>query len=325
MEKHNIGGFKPLMGDPDVMDCIAIDFETANASRSSPCAVGVAAVKDGQVSETFYALIKPFDNHFDPFNISIHGITPKDVARQPEFPSVWKDLKPLLESDPVIAHNAAFDMSVLRHTLNLYGLTFPTITYTCSRIIAQKSWPTLLSYALPIVTDYLGIELEHHNALSDAKASSLIAHQACKKSDVTTLDSLADKCGIRHGCIMGDGSYRPASGYSNIDVKAIVPTTKDSDEAHPFYGRVLVFTGTLQTMKRRDAMQCVVDVGGQVGNGVTKETHFLVLGEQDFRKFAEGQTKSSKLRKAEALKQNGHDIELLSENDYLEMLGREIT
>ena len=70
-------------------------------------------------------------------------------------------------------------------------------------------------------------------------------------------------------------------------------------------------------------MQTVVDVGGKVGNGVTKETNCLVLGEQDFHKFAEGQTKSSKLRKAEALKEKGRDIELLSERDYLEMLGRE--
>ena len=121
------------------MDCIAIDFETANAARSSPCSVGVVVIKGGEVADTFYRLIKPEGNDFDYFNISIHGITPEDVENEPEFPGIWEELKPLLESGLVIAHNASFDMSVLRHTLELYGLPFPDINYTCSRIIAKKS------------------------------------------------------------------------------------------------------------------------------------------------------------------------------------------
>ncbi len=309
------------------MDCVAIDFETANASRSSPCAVGVVVVKGGAVSDTFYALIKPQDNLFDPFNISIHGITPEDVADQPEFPAVWEELKSLLESGLVIAHNASFDMSVLRYTLELYGLPFPSIDYTCSWIISQKAWPTLLSYALPIVAEHLGIEFEHHHALSDATASGLIGCRACKEADADTFESLADKLGIQHGHIMADG-YCPASGASRtfggsckIDVKAITPTAADFDEEHPFFQKVFAFTGTLQSIRRQDAMQQVVDVGGQVGNGVTKETNFLVLGQADFRTFAAGQSKSSKHRKAEAIKAKGRDIELLSEQDFLQMLG----
>ena len=310
------------------MDCVAIDFETANRSRSSPCAVGVAVLIGGRVSQTFYALIQPQDNLFHPFNTSIHGITREDVADKPEFPDVWTNLKPLLESGLVIAHNSSFDMSVLRHTLQLYDLPFPTIDYTCSLIMARRAWPTLLSYALPIVAQHLGIELEHHDALSDATAAGLIACQACKEADTDTLDGLADKLGICHGRIMEDGSYDSASGPSRgpgssrrIDVRAFVPTAGEFNEDHPFFQRAFVFTGTLHSMSRRDAMQLVVDVGGRPGNGVTKRTHFLVLGQQDFRTFAAGHTKSSKHRKAEALKAAGHDIELLSEQDFLEILG----
>jgi len=233
------------------MDCVAIDFETANASRSSPCSVGVVVIKGGQIADTFYTLIKPVGNSFDPFNIWIHGITPEDVEDESEFPGIWGNLKPLLESDLVIAHNASFDMSVLRHTLELYNLPFPAISYTCSRIIAKKAWPSLLSYALPVVADHLGIDFEHHNALSDATASALVAIQACKQMEVDSLASLAEKSGIRHGSIMEDGCYRAASGYRSsggsshgIDVKAIVPTTDDFDEEHPFFGRVFAFTGT---------------------------------------------------------------------------------
>ncbi len=309
------------------MDCIAIDFETANEERSSPCSVGVVVVKNGQVANTFYRLIQPKDNYFDPFNISIHGITPEDVENQPEFPIIWEELRPFLQSGLVIAHNASFDMSVLRHTLELYGLPFPAVNYTCSRIIAKKAWPDLLSFALSVVAAHLGIELDHHNALSDANASALVALRACQLLEADSLEHLSKKTGIVHGCIMEDGTYFPASGCSSsgghrIDVKGIVPRTDHFDEGHPFFDRVFAFTGTL-CMSRRDAMQCVVDLGGQVGNGVTKDTNFIVVGEQDFRKFADGQTKSSKLRKAEDLKQKGQDIELLSERDFLEMIEKE--
>lgn len=311
------------------MDCTAIDFETANGSRSSPCSIGVVVIRGGHVVNTFYRLIKP-EGDFDPFNISIHGITPQDVADKPEFPGIWDDLRPLLEENLVIAHNASFDMSVLRRTLELYKLPYPEFPYTCSRIIAQKAWPSLLSFALPVVTQHLGYEFDHHNALADAQASAHVAHEACKAMSVDTLPSLAEKCGIQHGQIMKTGCYRPASsacgcrvhsGSSHkIDTSAIVAATTDFDEGHPFFGKVFAFTGTLETMTRLEAMQCVVNVGAQVGNGVTKETNFLVLGEQDFRKFAAGQTKSAKLRKVETLKQTGRDIELLSERDYLELL-----
>lgn len=200
------------------MDCIAIDFETANACRSSPCSVGVVAIKGGEVADTFYRLIKPKDNYFNPFNISIHGITPEDVENEPEFPGIWEELKPLLESGLVIAHNASFDMSVLRHTLELYGLPFPVFNYTCSRIIAKKAWPDLLSFALSVVADHLGIEFDHHNALSDAKASALVALRACEQLEADSLESLAEKTGIVHGHIMEGGTYRAASGYRGSGV-----------------------------------------------------------------------------------------------------------
>ena len=91
---------------------------------------------------------------------------------------------------------------------------------------------------------------------------------------------------------------------------------------HPFFASRRLHWNITE-LEAQNAMQFCCRCRGQVENNVTKKTNFLVLGEQDFRKFAEGHTKSSKLRKAETVKQEGQDIELLSERDYLEMLGRE--
>ncbi len=89
------------------MDFVTIDFETANNDRASICSVGIAIVKDGKLLETKYWLIRPRDLWFDPFNISIHGITEKEVQDQPQFDEIWKDILPYLCNNIVLAHNAS--------------------------------------------------------------------------------------------------------------------------------------------------------------------------------------------------------------------------
>lgn len=41
-----------------MQDFAAIDFETANLERSSVCAVGIVIVRGGEITDTFYSLIK---------------------------------------------------------------------------------------------------------------------------------------------------------------------------------------------------------------------------------------------------------------------------
>jgi len=66
-------------------------------------------------------------------------------------------------------------------------------------------------------------------------------------------------------------------------------------------------------------MQLVVDLGGLVANSVTKKTNYLVLGNNDYcPSIKDG--KSSKQKKAEKLKLDGQDIEIISENTFFEML-----
>ena len=39
---------------------VAIDVETANASRSSVCAVGAVKVENGVITDRFYRLVRPY-------------------------------------------------------------------------------------------------------------------------------------------------------------------------------------------------------------------------------------------------------------------------
>ena len=40
-------------------DFAAIDFETANEQRCSVCSVGVVIVRDGEIVDNYYSLIRP--------------------------------------------------------------------------------------------------------------------------------------------------------------------------------------------------------------------------------------------------------------------------
>ncbi|NQU39143.1 MAG: 3'-5' exonuclease [Lentisphaerae bacterium] len=185
----------------------AIDFETANASRASACAVGLSIVEEGEVVEEIYHLIRPEPSHFDPMNIAVHGIRPGDVADAPTFAELWPELMQRV-SGPLVAHNAAFDMSVVRHALDRLGWPYPESDYFCTCVIAKLSWPGQRTYALDHLARQLNISFQHHNAIADARACALVAIHACRHLGVDSLYGLRDQCGLRVGSLHRNG-YSP--------------------------------------------------------------------------------------------------------------------
>lgn len=189
------------------MEFVAIDFETANEQRASACAVGVCIYEPGQPPRTYSTLIRPREVRFNGINVQIHGITAADVRQAPEFPDVWRELLPLLAGRVVLAHNASFDMSVIRHSLNLYGLRYPALAYNCTVQIARGAWCDLPQYRLSDVASHLGITFKHHDALEDANCCAQIASRACQTKGCQSIDELAERLQLQHGRILDDGGY----------------------------------------------------------------------------------------------------------------------
>lgn len=148
------------------MDFVAIDFETAVGKRNSACAVGIVTVENNQITEEYFTLIQPPDNEYFYQNIRIHGINPEDTADSPFFDELYPEIKKRLEGKTVVAHNESFDRSVLRKTMEHYGLDFDELK------LADKWECTLKMHgaALNVCCQRHGIELDHHDALSDARA-----------------------------------------------------------------------------------------------------------------------------------------------------------
>ena len=192
------------------MQFTAIDFETANSARGSACSVGLAVINDGKVTKKHYHLIRPDPLYFEPINISIHGITARDVVTAPYFRDVWPTMLEQIKG-PLVAHNASFDMSVIRHELDADGTPYPEIDYFCTLVISRLTWPQFPAHNLDRVAQHLGISFNHHDALEDARACALIAIEACKVQGVTSLHDLKDACGLRIGSLY-HGGYHACGG-----------------------------------------------------------------------------------------------------------------
>ena len=155
---------------------VALDFETANRSRDSACSLAIIRVEALQIVSRTYRLIRPPSTHF--MFTDIHGITWNDVKSEPTFKDLWREFWPLFDGVSFIAaHNASFDSSVMKACCNTYGLVPPGAPYLCTVRLARQTWQ-LKPANLPSVCSYLGLRLEHHNALSDAEACANIVRAA---------------------------------------------------------------------------------------------------------------------------------------------------
>ncbi len=109
-------------------DFAAIDFETANNERTSVCSVGVVIVRNGEIVDSFYSLIQPEPNYYNYWCTQVHGLTRQDTEDAPIFPEVWKQIEPLIEGLPLVAHNKAFDESCLKALLAKHSQRQRTIS-----------------------------------------------------------------------------------------------------------------------------------------------------------------------------------------------------
>ncbi len=163
------------------MNFIAIDFETANYEPQSICQVGLAFVENSRITHSISRLVKPDPYYIIPSFIDIHGISPEHVEACPTFNVVWKELAPMLKALPLVAHNMSFDRRVLDSALLHFGLDPHLSPWHCSLAVSRKAFPFLDNHRLSTVCDYLEIELNHHEAESDARAAAEIYILANKR------------------------------------------------------------------------------------------------------------------------------------------------
>ena len=181
------------------LDFTAIDFETANSSPASACSVGLVRVRDGQVVAQTGWLIKPAAGHdeFNEWNIKIHGIHPHQVAGAATWAEQIDRLCAFAGADVLVAHNAGFDLNVLRRSCEVAGLDAPPYRSLCSLAVARKTY-NLDSYRLPKAAAAAGFgDFPHHDALADARACAEIIIDAGRRAGTLDVDALGAALGVQ--------------------------------------------------------------------------------------------------------------------------------
>lgn len=298
---------------------VAFDFETANSSRHSICSVGMVFVKDGKIVDSIYQLINP-EEEFDSFNIAIHHITPDDVKDAPTFDVFYNSIKDKIESQLMVAHYLAFDGYALRDNLTKYAIQPCNNQLLCTYQLSKRLIQGKASYSLNTLCQHYGIDItNHHHALADAKACAELMLKLVDLYGLIDFDSIFHKTRIRPG-ILSPNKYQSSlvsktKGRFNLSE---IEISEDADAENPFYGKNIVFTGKLNFFTRKEAAQLVANKGGKPQNGINKETNYIILGNFD-DVMIKGE-KSSKLEKAEKLINEGKELEIISEEDFMKMI-----
>lgn len=168
------------------MKFCAVDFETGNPSRFSMCQVGIVTVSNGVIVDEYTSLIRPPFNNINTKFTQIHGIMPTETMYLEEFPWYFEnEIKDRLDGNLIVAHNQAFDRSVLWRTMEYYEYDY----FKDLNIQNHNKWECTLSIyrkykfisgALKYLCDDLNIKLDHHDALSDARACAELYYKHIK-------------------------------------------------------------------------------------------------------------------------------------------------
>lgn len=278
---------------------VAIDVETANADMASICQVGLVSILNGKEISRKESLVDPED-FFDPINSSIHGITPETVLGQPTFKEVHDWMMQELDGSVVVSHSHFDRVSISRACVKR-GLRAPDCVWLDSLMVARRAWPEFSEsgYGLQSLAKKLGLAFDHHYALDDAWVASQIVLRALSKSN-ESLEWWLSRV------------KRPVSDAPDSKGRF----ARDGSPDGKLFGEVVAFTGAL-AVPRKEAAEIASRAGCQIVDSVNKKTTILVVGDQDIKRLAPGETRSAKHRKAEDLIKNGWSIRIIGESDFM--------
>ena len=152
---------------------IAFDVETPNRYNNRMSAIGISVVENGKVEDCYFSYVDP-ETHFDYFNTQLTGIDSETVRNAPAFPELWQEIEPIMSSGILVAHNATFDLCVLKKCLHDYEIQWkPMAKYCCTVQMGRRLLPDI-RHGLNDLCAYYDIGLDHHKADSDSHACAEI-------------------------------------------------------------------------------------------------------------------------------------------------------
>lgn len=291
-----------LLALPDHYTVVDLETTGLDPQWNDIIEFGAERVENDIVIDHFSALVNP-GYEIDEFITELTGITNEMLVVASTISEVLPLFIDFIGNSTIIGHNVNFDVNFI------YDNCIATLdkpfhnNFIDTMRLSRRLFPNEKHHRLCDLIERFGIgDLVKHRALADVEQTNS-CYQYMKHY-------------MRDNGIDISTFSTGKNGFSAKDIKT---TVSEFNENSPVYNKIIVFTGTLERMTRKEAMQLVVDHGGLCGDSINKKTNYLVLGNNDYcTTIKDG--KSSKQKKAEQLKLAGNDIEIISENVFYDML-----
>ena len=212
-----------------------------------------------------------------------------------------------LMDDIIVAHNANFDVNFIYDSLERYELPPLKNNYVDTLRLAKYVLPDMDNYKLASLAKYYKIpQPVAHRALADCETTMCLIQKVGKDIEKKSIDLT---------------QYQTMGYSSQSKVVGIKAESGHEKPDNPLYGKHCVFTGELDSMTRREATQLVVNIGGFCADKVSKKTNYLIAGRDEYH-IGENSELGAKVSRANELIQGGAELRIITESDFLEMLGR---
>lgn len=303
------GKGKSVIAFPD--EYVVVDIETTGLDFEYDDIIEVSGVKvkDDKITNEFSSLVRP--NNFSSLPdeiIDLTGITDEMILSAPSFSEVIPRFLDFIGESIIIGHNVHFDVTFLFDAAKKFDILLSNDIIDTFRI-SRKLYPDLEHHRLIDIVKKLGVTQDvHHRALADVRTTF--------ECYVKMKHEIIDTYGI--DSFVADFHRRHSPSYEDY-INGMHVTVSEIDDSNPLFGKIIVFTGELSSMGRKDAFQIVLNLGGIPSNSVTKKTSFLVVGNEEFcESVKNGKTK--KMEKADAYAKKGLDIVTISEDTFFGMI-----
>lgn len=292
---------------------VVFDIETTglDTNYDEIIEIGALKVKDEKIIDKFSYLIKP-TRPIDEFITELTGITNEMVENAPCLGEVFPNFLKFIGDSILVGHNINFDINfVYDNLINLNYSNGLSNDFVDTLRLSRRILKNLNHHRLQDLAEYYNVNTSgSHRSLKDCEITNLILGNLKNQviHEYGTIEAFLEACKKNH---------------YNFRASDISTTKVEFDETNVFYDKYVAITGTLERIARKDAMQIIADLGGHCEDGVTKKTNFLILGNNDYNPILRG-NKSSKLIKAEQMKINGDDIEIISENVFYDIVSEQL-
>ena len=296
-----------------------IRIECCNQYKDTPCRVALVGVKNSEIVEQKEFFIDPLDAEFD---FMTSGTTLEDLRGKGSFAEQFPALLDFIKQYPVLVSTAdGYDADVLFNAITLHKVECGSLPYMTAKNVLRRAYDSY-SYQFDYLCDEMGVSVEGITPMDFAIAWCQLLIKACADKEFADLLMFAEENRIVVGSIS-------LQGYERCHIKRIYKPKKKEvteydpanfDETHPFFDRNVVFTGKLTYFLREDAEYYVERIGGHWSSGLTKATGYMGRGVQS-RSQGGPDGLSAKQKKAIKYREEGMEIELLNETDFIDIMG----